>query len=105
MSALLQDNTYFLRLLLETAKKQALVLLENTTPPQATVLGEIAANLLTLPLTSALAERLVKRNKKLLRELSKKKNSVRTKQKLLSDNSVRIYNLLKSVEDNLLTLI
>ena len=105
MSKLLLSNTHFLRLILETSKKQAVLLLENTTPTQTLVLSEIASNLLELPLTSTVQEKLVHRNRKILKKLSRKSTSLKAKKKTLEESSSRIYILLKSVEQPLLTLI
>ena len=104
MSKLLQSNTSFLRLLFETVKKQALLLLKNTTPTQALALSEIAFNLLDLPLSSD-QEKGVTKHKKILKRLSKKKTSITSKQKLISKYSKDIYSLLKVVEEPLLQLI
>ena len=105
MSALLHSNTNFLRLLLETHKKQAILLLENTTPTQTEAIAEICYNLLDIPLPEDSQKRLVQRNTKILKKISHKKSSIKKKQKLISENPTRLYNLLKSVEDKLLTLI
>ena len=105
MSKLLQDNSSYLRLLLDTSKNQALLLLQYTTPAQANVICEIAYNLLDLPLSSSIQEKQVSKNKKTLLKLSKKTTSVKNKQKLISDNSRSLLGLLETVKESLLGLI
>ena len=105
MSKLLQNNTYFLRFILSTTRKQSVLLLENTTPGQALVICEIAYNLLDIPLTTNNQKKQVKKNTILLKKLSKKKTGVKLKQKLISKKSKELYNILKSVEEPLLNII
>ena len=104
MSKLLQSNTYFLRLLFHTTKKQALLLLENTTPSQSLALGEIALNLLHLPLNKK-EKKEVSRHNNVLKKISKKKLPIKTRQKLISKNKKVIYSILQSIESSLFKLI
>ena len=104
MSKLLQSNSYFLNFILQTPKKQALLLLQNTTTDQALVLSEIALNLLQLPLNKK-EKKIVAKNKALLTKLSKKKLNKKLREKLISKNKEKVYNILKSIEVSLLKLI
>ena len=105
MSTLVQSNSYFLRLLYETTRRQAHVLLQNTTTSQTQLLQEISHNLLDISLMTRDQEKEVKRHNSLLKRLAKKKTSIKTKQKIIKENYKELYNLLKSVEEPLLEVI
>ena len=104
MSKLLQSNTYFLRFLLDTSKKQALLLLENTTPNQSLVLSEIGLNLLQLPLNKK-EKKEVTRYNTVLKKISKKKLSAKNRQRLISKNKKAIYSILQTIQLSLFKLI
>ena len=104
MSRLLQSNSTFLHFLLETSKRQALLILQNTTPEQALVISEVALNLLHLPLTPK-EERRVHHHKVLLKKLSKKKITKKAREKIISKNKNSIYDLFKVIQESLFKLI
>jgi hypothetical protein len=67
MSKVLLKARVFLKLLLTTTRKQAIVLLETVNIHQLKALNEICFNLLSLPLPSKL-KKLVKRADKILKK-------------------------------------
>ena len=104
MSKLLEENSPFLQLLLTTTPAQSLNLLNNITPSQALCISEICLNLLTLPLSQK-ETKIVKKNKELLKKLSKKKAAFISKSKFISKKRKDIYKLLILFKDPLLQLI
>ena len=104
MSKLLEDNSSFLSLLLNTKPAQALDLLSNVTPSQGLCINEICFNLLSLPLTTKEAK-IVKKRKTLLKKLSKKSIPFKTKTRLICSNKKTIYKILISFKSKLLELI
>lgn len=105
-SEALKASENFIRLILETKKSQAVLLLSNPTPQQAEALSEIARNLLDLeediPKNVKTA---VKRRKGLFKKLAKVSSSIRTKLSLVKKHARTIFTILMLVKDSLLLLL
>ena len=105
MVSALRDHSAFLTLLLQTpSRKQAFAIINTATPKQIQVLGEIALNLLTLPLTkNAAAE--VKRKTRMLKRLSDSTLSIKRKHELLKRHQQDVLDVLYPVTTQLLELL
>ena len=87
-SALAGSENY-IRLLLETNRDQAKILLANPTTKQIEAITEIAYNLLVIELPSQL-KRVINKSKQILRKLAKKTSSVRGKIRILRKNVAKV---------------
>lgn len=103
-SEAVRSEEYYFRLLLETDKKQAKLLLTNPNSGQLSALSEIAYNLISLVLPKQ-AQKLVKKLKTFLTKISKKATSIRAKIGLLKKHWKALLDVLKSVKDEILMLI
>lgn len=103
-SAVLRSSENYIKLLLETNKDQAKVLLAHATPKQVEAISEIAFNLLHLSLSNRI-KRVVEKVKHLLKRLTKKAVSFKAKISLLKRNAHTVLKLLKLIKDSLLQLL
>lgn len=103
MSQTLQQNKEFLHLLLNTSKNQAVALLFTITKSQLDLLTEILFNLLQLPLPLK-AQRIVRKNQKVLEAISRKQTPQSKKQSLIKKHYRNILLLLWAVKNQLETL-
>ena len=103
-SEAVRSEEYYFRLLLETDKNQAKLLLTNPNSGQLNALCEIAFNLISLVLPKK-AQRMLKKAKTFLTKISKKAVSIRVKLQLLKKHWKVLLDLLKSVKDEILLLI
>lgn len=110
MSRLIQNNTSFLKLLLNSEDKaQQRALLQSITAEQLNALGEIFYNLLNIVPLDRKGERMIKRKdkkRKLLQNLSLiNKKTYNSRRKLLKSNKSMVFRILLHFKDKLLQLI
>lgn len=103
-SVSLRTSENFIRLLLDTRKSQALLLIENATAEQVDALGEIVENLLELDVPPEV-KRVVQRNTKILTRLAKTTTSWKTKLKVLRKNAKLVLRIILMIKDTLLALL
>lgn len=102
----LKSAENYLKLILETKKDQALLLLTHPTPQQAEALAEIANNLLDLQEeVPSNVKRVVHKKKGLLKKLSKVKSSVRSRMSFMKKHARTILNILMLIKDTILLLL
>ena len=103
-SVALRASENYIKLILETDKKQAKLLISSPTNVQVKALTEIAFNLLYQSIPNKY-KRLVNKSKKFLKKLAKIGGSIKTKLSLIKKNSETILKLLLLIKDSLLELL
>ena len=103
-SSQLSASENYIRLLLNTTKEQAKILLSSATPKQFEAISEIVFNLLTLVLPHNV-KLLVNRNKKFLQRIIKKTGTLKSKIKRLRLNAQKIMRILLSIKESIFQLL
>lgn len=103
-SAVLRSSENYIKLILETDKKQARILIANATPAQVEAIAEIASNLLTLSLPNNVAK-IIKKYSSILTRLAKTALNARAKLRILKRHAVTVLKILGVVKDSLLRLL
>lgn len=94
----------FLKLLLNTTKKQVRALFYTLTPLQTAALCEILFNLQKLPLTARVVRELKKR-KYLIKKLTDKYTSIGSKLELIQTHYRQVQHTLELVKKELLSML
>lgn len=103
-SALLRASENYIKLILETDKNQAKILIANATPSQVEAIAEIASNLLSLSLPNNIAK-VIKKYSRILTRLAKSALNIRAKLRILKRHALTILKILGLVKDSLLRLL
>lgn len=103
-SALLRSSENYIKLILETDKNQAKILISNATLTQVQAIAEIASNLLSLPLPNNVAK-VIKKYSRLLTRLAKTALNARAKLRIMKRHALTIFKILMLVKDSLLRLL
>lgn len=103
MSKTLNDNKYFLQLLLNTNKRQAHALIYTLTDKQIQSLSEIAFNLLRIQHTKNRTQQ-VKKYQSLLKKIASKKISNNKKKAILEKRRNSVIKALHLFKKELLSL-
>ena len=100
----LRPAANYIKLILETTKEQAKLLLSHPTVKQIEALSEIAFNLITISIPNDI-KALIQRNKSFLVKLAKKTSSIKSKLRLLKANTLKLIRILLAIKESLLQLV
>lgn len=100
MSKTVNQEKYFLHLLLESNKEQSRALLYTITPSQTLAISEIAYNLLRLDLPNKL-KLVIEKRKRALHKIADKSKSVKIRTTLIKKHMTQLLNTLKLVKNQL----
>ena len=103
-SAVVRANEAYFRLLLETEKQQAKLLLFNATKYQVNALSEISHNLLNCDVPTKV-RRLVNKIKTGLKRLAKASVSIKSKLRLLKKHADVLIKILTLIKETIMLLL
>ena len=105
MTSRLKEQTHFINVLLSSSKLQTVSLLKSVNKPQALVIWEITLNVLNNNLLlSPYYKRKLSKSKAFYKQLGDKRNKYEKKINLIRRNPDLVYNLIKAVRVDLLSL-